>query len=106
MAHIEVNADTIKFSQEYVDYKRHTRNVSYYAKFDGKEYPVIGDPNADAVSVRRASERKMTFILTKVGKLASRMEASVSGDRETITITYTDYSSGKPHNGSSVYDRQ
>jgi hypothetical protein len=45
IAHVEVDGENFKFSQEYVDYQGQTTNVGYHAKFDGKEYPIIGDPN-------------------------------------------------------------
>jgi hypothetical protein len=106
IAHVEVDGDDFNFSQEYIDENGRTMNIAYRAKFDGKKYPVMGDPNADAVSIRRLNDRKMHVTFTKSGKLIVALDATVSKDAEITTVTYTDYSGGKPHNGSAVYERQ
>ena|SRR5215469_14001014 len=107
MAHIEVDGDNFSFSQEYVDYRGQTTNVSYRAKFDGKEYPVICDPNHDSVSLRQVNKRKISFTFKKAGNVTLTIDATVSNDGETTTLSYTDYTGGKPpHNGSAVYERQ
>ena len=106
IAHIEVDGDNFNFSQEYVGSEGETTNARCHAKLDGKEYAVFGDPNTDVVSLQRVNERKINFTFKKSGKLILTMQATISKDGDTATFTYTDYTSGKPHNGSSVYDRQ
>jgi hypothetical protein len=106
VVHIEVDGDNFNFNQEYVARNGRTINIAYHAKFDGQEYSVMGDPNAETVSLRRMNDRNVHFTFKKSGKLALTMDAVVSKDAETITLTYSDYSEGKPHNGSAVYERQ
>jgi hypothetical protein len=106
IVHIEVYGDNFDFSQEYIDENGRTMNIAYHAKLDDKEYTVMGDPSADTVSVRRLNDRKMHFTFRKSEKVILVMDAMVSKDAETTTVTYTDYSEGKPHNGSAVYERQ
>jgi hypothetical protein len=106
IAHVEVNGDNFNFSQEYTDFKGHTKNVSYRAKFDGKDYPVRGDADYDFVSLRRLSDRNIRFTFKKGGTVKLTVDATVSRDGATTTFTYTDYGSGKPHNGVSVYERE
>lgn len=106
MAHIEVDGDNFSFSQEYVDAKGQITNVSYHAKFDGKEYTVMGDPNSDSVSLRQINKREIIITFKKVGKVTETVDATVSRDQETTTLKYTDYAGGKPHNGLAVYERQ
>jgi hypothetical protein len=105
VAHIEVDGDNFNFSQE-IDANGRTTNVAYHANFDGKDYPIMGDPNADTVSIQRLNDRKLHFTFRKRGKVILTIDATVSRDAETATLTYTDYSEGKPHNGSAIYERQ
>ena len=46
VAHVEADAENFKFSQEGVDDKDQSFKSSYEAKFDGKEYPITGDPDS------------------------------------------------------------
>ena len=63
VAHVEAGAEKLKFSQEGVDDKDQPFKLGYAAKFDGKEYPVTGDPYSDSVSLQRVSEREIKFTI-------------------------------------------
>jgi hypothetical protein len=93
-------------SEEGVDEKDHSFKVSYEAKFDGKEYPITGDPDSDSVSLQRVNEREIKFTTKKAGKVVSKLDVIVSKDRQITTVNYTDYSQGKTDKGSAVYDKQ
>jgi hypothetical protein len=67
-----------KFSQEGVDDKDQPFKLSYEAKFDGKEYPITGDPDNDSVSLQRVNEREIKFTLKKAGKVSSELNVIVS----------------------------
>jgi hypothetical protein len=106
VVHVEADADAFKFSDEGVDDKDQPFKSSYEAKFDGKEYPITGDPNSDSVSLQRVNEREIKFTTKKAGKVAAKLDVIVSKDGKTTTVHYVDHSQGKPVKGSSVYDKQ
>ena len=106
VVHVATDAENFKFSQEGVDEKDQSFKSSYEAKFDGKEYPITGDPDSDSVSLQRVNERDIKFTIKKAGKVVSKLDVIVSKDGQTTTVNYTDYGQGKPQKGSAVYDKQ
>jgi hypothetical protein len=106
VVHVTADADAFKFSDEGVDDKDQPFKSSYEAKFDGKEYPITGDPSSDSVSLQRVNEHEIKFTTKKAGKVTAKLDVTVSTDGQTTTVHYIDYSEGKPVKGSSVYDKQ
>jgi hypothetical protein len=107
VAHVVADEQTFKFGQEGVDDKDQQFKSSYEAKYDGKEYPITGDPSSDSVSLKRISDYEVKFTVKKAGKVTSKLDVVVSKDGQTTTVNYTDYDSeGKPTKGSAVYDKQ
>jgi hypothetical protein len=58
-------------------------------KFDGKEYPVTGDPNADTRSYTKVNDRTMNFTAKKGGKVTVTGRVVVSADGKSRTVTTT-----------------
>jgi len=75
-------------------------NISFDAKTDGKDYPLSGAPNADMVSVKRASAKTIETTWKKDGKTVMKTHAEVSGDGKTRTVKFdgTDPQGHKVHN--------
>jgi hypothetical protein len=64
-------------------------HVEYSAKFDGKDYPIIGT-YADTVSVKRIDANTMQAILKKKdGQLIMTVITTVSKDGKTRTSNFT-----------------
>lgn len=61
---------------------------SYTAKFDGKDYPLKGDPMADAVSLRRIDSEAIEEIDKKDGKVVEVYRYTLSPDGRTMTVVY------------------
>ena len=76
-------------------------------KFDGKDYPVTGDPTADVRSVKRINDRTLDGTNKKGGKVTVTFHTVVSADGKsrTATLSGTD-ASGKKFNLTAVYDKQ
>ena len=106
IVHVAANADSFKFSDEGVDDKDQPIKSSYEAKFDGKEYPITGDPSSDSVSLQRVNEHEIKITTKKAGKVMITLDVVVSKDGKTTTVHYVDHSQGKPVKGWSVYDKQ
>jgi hypothetical protein len=76
-------------------------------KFDGKDYPVTGDPSSDSRSLKKVNDHTLTFAVKKGDKATTtgRIVLSADGKTRTVTTTGTD-SKGKKVSGTAVYDKQ
>ena len=55
------------------------------AKFDGKDYPVEGDPAIDAISLKRANPDTVNYVVKKGGRQFASGKWVVSKDGKTST---------------------
>jgi hypothetical protein len=76
-------------------------------KFDGKDYPLTGDPNADSRSYKKVNDHTLTFENKKGGKvtISGRIVVSADGKTRTVTTNGTD-PTGKKFTSTAVYDKQ
>ena len=76
-------------------------------KFDGKDYPVTGDPTHDVRSYKKTDDQTLEFDAKKGGKatVTGRVVVAADGKSRTVTTTVTD-SSGKKVTSTAVYDKQ
>ena len=76
-------------------------------KFDGKDYPIVGDPNADTRSYTKVDEHTMTLNNKKAGKVVvtGKIVISADGKSRTLTTSGAD-ASGKVITNTAVYDKQ
>jgi hypothetical protein len=57
------------------------------AKYDGKDYPVEGDPGIDAISLRMADPNTINYVVKKGGKQLASGKWVVSKDGKTSAST-------------------
>jgi opacity protein-like surface antigen len=62
-------------------------NFSYSAAYDGKLYPMVGNPNADQISLKMVSSREFSAASRLHGKLTVQSTATVSADGKHLTLT-------------------
>lgn len=105
VAKIQADAETFKFNDDTVDADGKETTVSYEAKYDGRDYPIVGNPGA-TVSLQRISDHELKVTLKRNNKLDSELDVVISQDGKTATSSYTDYSQGKPQKGVSIYEKQ
>ena len=76
-------------------------------KFDGKDYPVTGDPSSDSRSYKMVNDNTLTFTNKKDGKvtITGRVVVAADGKSRTVTVSGTD-SKGKKFASTAVYDKQ
>jgi hypothetical protein len=72
---------------------------SYDAKFDGKEYPIQGDPGSTMVSLKRIGDDTIEESDKRDGKLVGVSRMTVSKDGKSIQVEYTD----KPHETKTTF---
>jgi len=62
-------------------------NFGYSAGYDGKWYPMAGNPNADRISLTAVSGREMRSKSQLKGKPSTQTTATVSADGKHLQIT-------------------
>jgi hypothetical protein len=104
---IEAQENGVKFTWNAVKADGKAINGSFAAKYDGRDYPVKGDPTTDTVSLRRIDLNTVEFLFKKNGKEVLSERAVVSKDGKTITLTVkSEDAKGQPYEAILLYDRQ
>jgi hypothetical protein len=68
--------------------------ASYDAKFDGKDYPMQGDPGHTMVSLKRIADDTIEETDKREGKVVSVSRRTVSKDGKSIKVEYNDKQHG------------
>jgi hypothetical protein len=99
--------DSIKVTTDGMDGTGKPLHTEWTGKFDGKDYPLTGDPTADSRSYHKVSDHVMTLANKKDGKptTTGKIVVSPDGKSRTLTVSGTD-SAGKKVTGTAVYDKQ
>ena len=102
----EAAGENIKVIVDGVDKDGKAIHSEWTGKFDGKDYPVTGNPNEDTRSYKKAGDA-LEFTSKKGGKegVTGKVVVAADGKSRTVTVTMTD-SSGKKVTSSAVYDKQ
>jgi hypothetical protein len=97
----------VKIKADGIDGNGKPSRTEWSGKFDGKDYPVTGDPNSDARSYTKVNERTLTTTNKKNGKVTvkGRIIVSLDGRRRTLILNGTT-AKGKPFKNVAVYDKQ
>lgn len=103
----EAAGDDVKITVEGTDSEGKATRNEWTGKFDGKDYPVSGDPTSDMRSYKKVNENTLTFIGKKEGKetISGRIVISADGKTRTVNVTTSD-AKGKKVSGTAVYDKQ
>jgi hypothetical protein len=104
---IEAAGDSMKVTVDSIDEKGKPSHEEWTGKFDGKDYPVTGDPDTDARAYKRINDHTLMLTERKAGKIVEtgRIVYSADGKTRTATETVTD-ANGKKTSSTSVYDKQ
>ena len=97
-AKIESDENGIKVNVEGTNADGSALHVQYDAKFDGKDYPITGVPNADTISVKRIDANTIQSTSKKGGQVTMTVTSTVSKDGKTRTSTFK----GKDAQGHDV----
>ena len=74
--------------------------------YDGKEYPVTGNPNADMASFKLVNDRSGESTFKKNGKVTAMNRRVLSADGKTLTITSKGTTAdGKARNDVQVFEK-
>jgi len=106
---VKVDADenSIKLISDGTDAEGSLTHIEFNAKFDGKDYPITGVPNADTVSVQRIDASTLQTTSKKAGQVVMTVSSTVSKDGKTRTSTFKGKDAqGRDVNNVVVYDKQ
>jgi hypothetical protein len=103
----EAAGDSVKVTVDGIDGDGKPLHNEWTGKYDGKDYPVTGDPNTDTRSYEKVNDHTLAFTNKKGDKvtISGRGVVSADGKTRTVTITGTD-SKGKKFTSTAVYDKQ
>lgn len=103
----EAVGDSVKGTVDGVDGKGNPTHSEWTGKFDGKDYPVTGDPTSDTRSLKKIDDHTLELTSKKGGKvtLTGKVVVAPDGKSRTLTISGTD-AAGKEIHATSVYDKQ
>ena len=74
------------FTSDGVDAEGKPSHTEFSSKFDGKEVPYKGNPNADTASPRKIDDNSYEGTWRKDGKVTITIHGVVSKDGKTLTI--------------------
>jgi hypothetical protein len=79
----------------------------YTAKYDGKDYPLKGDPRCDTVSLRKIDDYTLDYLFKKNGEtvISERSVVSKDGKRATVTFKGKDQK-GQDYTIVTVWEKQ
>ena len=82
-------------------------HIEWTGKYDGKFYPVTGDPNVDERSYKQVNGRTVEVISKKDGKIVSTTRVVVAPDGKSRTVTSTTTNAkGAKVTSVAVYDKE
>jgi hypothetical protein len=99
--------DSVKITVDGVDADGKPAHNEWTGKFDGKDYPVTGDPTSDTRAYKRVNDHTLEITNKKGNKVTTtaRIVVSADGKSRTVTSHGTD-AKGKKISSTAVYDKQ
>ena len=106
-AKLEAVTDGIKATVDTVDSGNKKIHYEFTAKYDGKDYPINGDPTRDSISYKRIDDYTFESVSKKAGKVTvtTRNVYAKDGKSRTLTTTGTN-DKGQKVNNTTVWDKQ
>jgi hypothetical protein len=103
----EVAGEGVKVTVDSVPADGAPIHYAYTANYDGKDNPVVGNPNADMAARTRVNATTTKLVNKKGGKTLSNVTLVTSGDGKKLTITTTGTDAqGQNIDSVAVYDKQ
>jgi hypothetical protein len=103
----EAAGDSVKVIVDGVGADGKPSHNEWTGKFDGKDYPLTGDPTADTRSYKQIDPRTLELTNKKGGKVVVSGKITVSADGKTRTVSTKGVdANGKTVATTAVYDKQ
>jgi hypothetical protein len=102
----EMAGEKVKVIADGVDGKGNAVHSEWTGAYDGKDYPVTGNPNEDMRSYRKANDRTVEFTSKKDGKVVVTGKVVVAADGKSRTVTTNGMTAdGKKFKNKGVFDK-
>jgi len=103
----EAAGENMKGTIDGVDAQGKPTHNEWTGKFDGKDYPVTGDPNSDTRAIKQIDDHNYELTVKKGGKVTMTGKAVTSADGKTRTVTVSGTNAkGEKVTSTAVYDKQ
>jgi hypothetical protein len=104
---IAAAGDSVKVTRDGLDANGKPWHEEWTGKFDGKDYPVTGDPAIDTRAYKSVNDHTLALTEKKGGKIAisGRVVYSADGKTRTVASTQTN-ANGTKTSTTAVYDKQ
>jgi hypothetical protein len=101
------SADGTTLDQKIVGADGKEMSMHTTIKYDGKDYPVTGNPDGDTVVAKVIDARTTDFTIKKGGKAVGSVHRVVSADGKTLTVSNKGtHADGKTYDDTLVFDKQ
>jgi hypothetical protein len=99
--------DNVKVAIDGIDSNGKAYHSEWTGKFDGKDYPVTGDPQTDARAYKVVDATTLSFETKMAGKvmLSGKIVVAADGKSRTVTASGTN-AKGEKVTQMAVYDKQ
>jgi hypothetical protein len=102
----EAVGDNIKVTVDGMDGMGKPVHTEWTGKFDGKDYPLTGDPTSNTRSYKKIDDRTTELTNKKDGKVMASGRIVLSADGKSRTVTITADAMGKKVTYTTTYDKQ
>jgi hypothetical protein len=107
MLTFEETPDGIKLTSDGVLADDSVIHTTYVSRFDGKDVPWEGNPDADTASAKKLDDNSYMNSWKRGGKTFMTAKAVVSADGKTLTVTVTGTNAkGEAVKNTVVYNKQ
>ena len=102
----EAVGDNVKITVDGIDKDGKSTHNEWTGKFDGKDYPVTGDPTSDMRSYTNVANRVLKMTSKKDGKVTVTGRIVLSADGKSRIVTTSEAGAeGKSLRNRSVYEK-
>lgn len=102
----EATGDNVKVTVDGTDKDGNATHNEWTGKFDGKDYPVTGDPTSDMRSYSKVGDRALKITVKKDGKVTFTGRVVVSADGKSRVVTTGEGGAEGKGKNRAVYDKQ
>jgi hypothetical protein len=103
----EAVGDDIKVTTDGTDNDGNPTHTEWTGKYDGKDYPLTGDPTADSRSYTKVDDHKLMLANKKNGKVVNSGHVIIAANGKSRTLFITGINSaGKKISSTAAYDKQ
>jgi hypothetical protein len=93
--HLGGDLRTVQYRMTAGGFHMRWNGQSYDAKFDGKQYPVVGDPAGTTVSVKKIDDATVEETDHRQGKVVDEIRLALAKDGNTIAVIDKDIAHGQ-----------